>query len=283
MESSGKTIKKPVTLKNIKTGKVQTWPSQTSCAKEFGLTSATINALLFGRQKTIGREWVLTNEEPVQTRKSRAKYKIIDHKELEEFMEASKKLAEVQRKYGKTGIQEMGRIDNKTIADILGIQEVNESYHDWDGRKDGHIGFENKNNNITNPRNLDGIYQDCSHDVMKRFKEGGIGCHASFNGLAYPTHCVVYSINKEICDCLEKKSTGKRNSAVLTLEDVITKGNGQIIAINLTPEEVYNDVISRYPNLKGAIIRESIRPVEEARSITNRIAANLEEPTNFLF
>lgn len=275
MESSAKAFKRPVTLKNIKTGKVQTWSSQTSCAKELGLECQTINALIFGRQKTLGREWILTDEKPTQTRKSRAKYKIIDHKELSEFLEASKELAEVQRKYAKTGIQEMGRIDNKVIAEILGVQEVNEGYQDWDGRKDGHIGFENKNNNITNPRNLDGTYQDCSYNVMERFREGGIGCHASFNGLAYPTHCVVYSINKEICECLEKKSTGKRNSAVLTLEDVISKGNGQIIAINLTPEEVYNDVISKYPNLKGAIIRESIRPVDEARDITNAIAASL--------
>lgn len=271
MEEKLHKLCKPITLYNIKTGETRTWKSRYLCASELETSQVVISALSTGRQKTFNGEWIMSKKNRKgRTIKSVENFSGIDMTEYCEFKEAYENVSRVQEKYKSSDIQSEGKFNDKTMCIELDVQEFNNSKHGWDGRKDGRIGFENKNEKFYKRHNLNATYQDLSDNVLTRFAAGGLGCNSTFTSVGRCAYCVIYSI-KDIYHLLCTKRRGVRNNANITLEDAINNG-GKIVAIEFDEENTYNSIIRNYPSLKNRIRPNDIHSRSEARSIATEMA-----------
>ena len=258
---------KSITLYNLETGRKKTWKTRDKAANELGVCKHSIEQLVYGIQRTVNG-WSLTKpnlpRKKMGPRDIKENFQTIDHTLLEQWRALAPAVYELQKKGGDTSCQFIRRIQDADVAECLGVQEINVYNHGADGRKDGEILFEHKNQS---ENNLDVTFQDISTTRLEIFKNGVLTVGTKWDGFLHKKYSVVFN-SKMIGDLLEEGQNKFRQSVSIPLNTLLENG-AKVIAWDNDILGALNDIQTNNPYTKLTL--DDIYGPYEAKMVANMV------------
>lgn len=259
--------KLPITLYNLETGRKKTWKTRDKAARELGVTKHAVEQIIYGIQKTING-WSLTKPElPRQKRGPldiKENFQPIDRTLLEQWRALAPSVYELQKKGGDTSCQFVRRIQDADIAESIGVQEINVNQHGADGRKDGEILYEHKNQS---DNSLDITFKDLSLPRLEKFKNGVLTVGTKWNGFLQKKYSVIFN-SRNVGDLIEEGQKNFRQSVTIPLNTLLENG-AKVIAWDDDITGALDDIMSTYPHTKLGL--DDIYPSGGAKYVANLV------------
>ena len=257
----------PVTLYNQETGKKKTWKTRELAAKEFGVTKQNIAQVACGVQKTVCG-WGLTKPDlphkKMGPRDIKENFRPIDHTLLEQWRAIAPSVYELQKKGGDTSCQFIRRIQDADIAECFGVQEININNHGADGRKDGEILFEHKNQS---ENSLDVTFQDTSLPRLEILCNGVLTVGTKWDGFLHKKYSVVFN-SKNVGDIIKEGQKNFRQMVTIPLNTLLENG-AKVITWDNDPVSAWEDIHANNPYSKLTLL--DIYGPADAKMLANMV------------
>ena len=254
----------PVTLFNKGTGAKKTWSTRAQAANELGVDKHSIEAVIYGLRKSVNG-WVISKPNvQKKIRDIKENFQPIDHTLLEQWRALAPAVYELQKKGGDTSCQFVRRIQDADIAESIGVQEINVNQHGADGRKDGEILYEHKNQS---DNSLDITFQDLSLPRLEKFKNGVLTVGTKWNGFLQKKYSVIFN-SRNVGDLIEEGQKNFRQSVTIPLNTLLENG-AKVIAWDDDITGALDDIMSTYPHTKLGL--DDIYPSGGAKYVANLV------------